>query len=253
VISELEGFPADHDKVEGFLNDLKELKKGLPVGTTAGAVKRFRVAEDDFERRIVLYSGNENNATLYVGTSPSFRKVHARIPGEDRVYAVEFDAYEAGVKPEDWIDKDVLSHKPSDIIRVELPNLTLIRKEETLFVEDIDGETEETIEDAARRLLDHVAGLRIRSVLGTEAEAEYNQDDPAFQYKLDLVSGDSESYVFSRPKDADYYVLKPSHRDEYFKVDTWVLDRIKETERQTLVLKNDKGDVVNEETGDGKK
>jgi len=94
-------------------------------------------------------------------------------------------------------------------------------------VEDIDAGTEETVAEEAERLIDRIAGLRIRTVLGTETKPEYNQDNPVFRYTLVLSSGDSEEYVYSKPKDGDDYVLKASHRDEYFKVDDWVVSRSK--------------------------
>ncbi|MBW1677777.1 MAG: hypothetical protein JRF30_10750 [Deltaproteobacteria bacterium] len=45
--------------------------------------------------------------------------------------------------------------------------------------------------------------------------------------------------MYSKPKDGDDYVLKASHRDEYFKVDDWVVNGIKEVSRSKLVRKKD--------------
>ena len=238
-VSPLNNFQADQDKVENFLDRLAELKKGWPVATTTAAAKRFKVAENNFERKITLSKAGEKIDTLYIGTSPSFRKIHARQRDEESVYAVKFNNYEAGAKPEDWIDKGVLKHQASEISQVQLPDFSLCRQEGDLGVEGIDTETEETVTEEAERLLDRIADLRIRSVLGSEAKPEYNQDSPVFSYTLVLSSGNSERYVFSKPKDANYYVLKPSHRDEYFKVDDWVVDDMKELDRSKLVRKKD--------------
>jgi hypothetical protein len=238
-VSPLNNFQADRDKVEAFLDKLGELKKGWPVATTSAAAKRFKVAEKNFERKIVLFRGGENIATLYIGTSPSFQKVHARNRDEESVYAVKFNDYEAGARPEDWIDKKILQHPASDILRVQLPDFSLSRQDENFTVEGIDENTEETVTEEAERLLRKIAGLSIRTVLGGEAKFEYNRDHPVFRYTLVLSSGDSEEYVFLKPKDAGDYVLKASYREEYFEVDDWVVDGIKEIDRSQLVRKKD--------------
>jgi hypothetical protein len=235
----MNNFQADKDKVEAFLDKLAELKKGWPVATTNTAAKRFKVAENNFERKITLSKEGKNIDTLFIGTSPGFRKIHARRNDEDSIYAVNFNDYEAGTRHEDWIDKGVLTHKTSEILRVQLPDFSLLRQDENLIVEGIDASTEDTVAEEADRLVRKIADLRIRTVLGIDAKPEYNQDNPVFRYTLVLSSGDSEEYVFSKPKDADDYVLKPSHCEEYFKVDNWVVDSLMEIDRSKLVRKKD--------------
>jgi hypothetical protein len=237
-VSQINNFQADQDKVKDFLGKLSELKKGWPVATTTAA-KRFKVAEDDYERKITLSKDGKNIDTLFIGTSPSFRKIHARQKDEKSVYAVHFSSYEASTKPEDWIDTGILKHPASGISRAEFPDFTLSRQDGKLTVEGIDGDAEEAVAEEADRLLRKIADLRIRTILGTEAKPEYNQDSPVFRYTLVLSSGDPEEYVYSKPKEADGYVLKTSHRKEYFKVDNWVVDGIKEIGRSKLVRKKD--------------
>ena len=230
----LSGFPADQASVARLLERLAGLEKGWPVVTTAGAAKRFKVSDPGFERKLTLSKGEKTLATLFVGTSPGFRKVHVRVPGEDEIYAVEFSAFEANTKSEDWIDKGVLAHRADDIRRVDLPGLTLNREDGRMLVADLD-EGEETAEDEARRLVERIAGLRIRAVLGSEEKPEYDQAQPELRYSIALASGGEQEYLFFKPEQADHYVLKASHRDEYFKVDPWAVDPLKETTRAKLI------------------
>ena len=72
------GFPADGAKVSGLLTKLAGLKKGWPVASSSEAAKRFKVASDSFERRIVLKSGGNAAGELLLGTSPNFKSVSAR-------------------------------------------------------------------------------------------------------------------------------------------------------------------------------
>ncbi|MGQ4808998.1 hypothetical protein NKDENANG_02393 [Candidatus Entotheonellaceae bacterium PAL068K] len=246
-LPELNGFQADQSSVERLLEQLAGLEKGWPVATTTGAAKRFKVAAASFERKVTLSQNGETQATLYVGTSPGFRKVHVRVPDENDVYAVEFSAFEAGVQLEDWLDKAVLTHKADDIRRAELPGFTLQRQDDGLVVQGLAAD-EETVEDEAKRLLDAIAGLRIRAVLGTEDKPEYRQDEPALRYLLGFETAEAQTYVFSKPTDADYYVLKASHRDEYFKVDTGIVDRLEKVTRDTLVRKPAEDSAATPET-----
>jgi hypothetical protein len=50
------------------------------------AQQRFKVADDAFERRLTLRGADGELATLIVGDSPGFRRVFARVAGEDAVY-----------------------------------------------------------------------------------------------------------------------------------------------------------------------
>ena len=238
-VSPLNNFQADQNKIEDFLGKLAELKKGWPVATTTTAARRFKVAKNDYERKITLSKDGKNVDTLFIGTSPGFRKVHARQKDEKSIYAVKFNDYEASAKPEDWIDKGVLRHQVSEISRVQLPDFSLTHQDGNLSVDDIDENTEETVTEESERLLCKIADLRIRTVLGDKEKSEYNQDNPLFRYTLVLSCGDLEEYVFSKPKGADDYVLKPSHWKEYFEVDGWVVNDIKEIGRSKLVRKKE--------------
>ena len=232
----LNDFPADQDNVKRLLERLAKLDKGLPVATTKGAAKRFKVTEASFERKLTLLQDENPQAALYVGTSPGFRKVHVRLPDETDIRAVEFNTYEVGVKPEDWINKAVFTHKADDIQRVELSGFTLQRQDDKLQVMGM-AEDEEMVNDEAKRLLDRIAELNIRAVLGTADASNEGQPGADLRYTLALKSGATQDYTFSKPPDTDHYVLKASHREESFQVDTWVVDAIKEVTRDKLVRK----------------
>lgn len=235
----LHDFPADQGNVKRLMERLATLEKSLPVATSKGAAERFKVAENAFERKLTLLQDDKPQATLYVGTSPAFRKVHVRLPGENDIRSVAFNTYEVGVKPEDWIDKAILTHKVEDIQRVALPGFSIERQDKKLVVSGL-TEDEETVSDEAKRLLDRIAGLNIRTVLGTANPSDFAKDAEVLRYALTLNSGDSQDYIFSKRPDDNYYILKASDRDEAFEVDAWVVDAIKEVTRDKLVRKKTK-------------
>jgi hypothetical protein len=96
VIPSFAGFPADQSKVENLLAGLAALRKGCPVAETSSAAARFKLTEKVHDRRIVLKSGSSPVEELLIGTSPSYRQVHARLGGASAIYTVEFAVYDAG-------------------------------------------------------------------------------------------------------------------------------------------------------------
>ena len=227
-------FPVEQGAVQRLLDQLAGLEQGWPVATTAGAAERFKVAEGAFERKLTLLAKDRTQAVLYVGTSPGFRKVHVRPAGKDAVYAVAFNTWEANAKADDWIDKDILKLDAAGVTGIELPGVRLQRQGDALKLADLTDQ-EETDAQQAKALLDKLAGLRIESVLGSEAKPEYRQDEPELEIKLTRKDGEPLSYRFSKPKDAAYYVLKRSDRADYFKLAEYVVDPIKQATRDKLV------------------
>ena len=248
LLPESDDFPANQSSIERLLGNLATLKKGWPVTKTRSAVRRFKVDEKQFERKLVLLSGDEAQATLYVGTSPGFRKVYIRPADGDEVLAVEFNTWDAGAKADHWIDKDVLTLDESDVERVEMPSVTLQWEDGKPQVAIL-GEKEQTNEKESRSLLGKLAKLRIQSLMGTGAKPEYQQDKSAFEVKITRKGGEILNYRFSKSEGASYYILKRSDLDHYFKVAEYTLNPIKETTREKLVQATSE-ETSSEPTGD---
>jgi hypothetical protein len=227
-------FPADQASVKRLLDSLAGLKQGWPVATTGSAEWRFKVADDQFNTRITLLQGEQPLARLYVGTSPGFRKVHVRPEGAEAVFSVAFNSWEAGAKADDWIDKEILKLDPGTVEEVELPDLTLQRKENGLQVAKLTDQ-EQTDPEAVSDLIGRLTGLRIQSVLGTQARPEYRLDSPDLELKLVRQQGEPLDYRFAKPEGENNYVLKRSDLDYYFKVPEFSVKPILETDRQKLV------------------
>lgn len=227
-------FPASSDRVQQLLDKLAGLKPRLPVATSGSAAERFKVADADFERKLVLAGGKETFATLYLGDSPGFRRIYARTDGSDAVYEVEFGVHEASVKPDDWADRGFLRVKEEEVTRAELPGITLERKDGQWLAEGL-SEGEETVQAEAAAAVGKLAGLTFLSVLGSEARPEYKQDAPVASGALTLKSGEKVNYVFSKPEQGSDYVLKTSAHDYYFKVAGYIVDELKDLKREKLV------------------
>ncbi len=229
-------FPADQEAVKRLLTTLAGIKKGWPVATTAGAAERFKVATDNFERHIILRRGDKSVVDLFVGSSPGFRKVHIRVAGDNDILAVKFSAYEAGTTADNWLDKSYLHLDEKTIKGITMPGIKLRDRDGSLILADL-GTKETMNREAVHRLVGEVANINIASVLGHVNKKQYNQDNPKLVCTVDLDSGRKRVFTFSQPEKKDWFVLKSSHSDLYFKIEPWQVKPLLNTQRAALVTK----------------
>ena len=102
------GLVADTSRLETLLEVLGSDRWSWPVASTSEAARRFEVTEDAFQRQVELFAEEEELATLYLGTSPSFRLIHAREADSDSIYAIELASYDLPMRQDDWLDKSLL-------------------------------------------------------------------------------------------------------------------------------------------------
>lgn len=247
VLPDYYGFPLSTVKLDRFTDKLFGIKKSWPVATTRDAAKRFKVETDNFEKKITFSKEGKIVKTLFVGSSPGFRKVHARFPGLDDIYAINFSAYEAPVKHVDWVDKDFLHFKQKEIDSISMSLFTIAREDGKFVVSELD-ENEEIDENEMNDLISKLAELSFEEVLGKKDESEYGQSAPVLIYTLKMKSGQSVSYTFSKQKEEEYFVLKVSSHDYYFKVSKFSMEKIQKFTREKLVqVKKNKDESKEEE------
>jgi len=102
------GTPADGDKIRGVLEKLGGLDARWPVATSESSRERFEVTAGSNQRRIQMFADGAAVVELYLGTSPGYRRVHARAVDSEAVYSIDFANFEVPVVADDWLDKDLL-------------------------------------------------------------------------------------------------------------------------------------------------
>ncbi|MFQ5774376.1 MAG: DUF4340 domain-containing protein [Kiloniellaceae bacterium] len=234
ILPGLHDFPADTEKVADLLKRLQDLKKGLPVAVTGAAVTRFKVTEESHERRIALRAGGDALGEVLFGTSPSFRQVHVRTPDDDAVYSVSFATYEAGTRPEDWMDRDFLEIPEDEIARIELSSVALVRGADGLAVDGL-AEGEVTVEEEANKLLRTVARPTFTAVEGRGDAALERVDEPDFTVTVKRKDGASTTYRYKKVADKNEYVFASSAHDYLFRVVKYAVEPILEATREKLV------------------
>ena len=191
-----DGIPADGSKVDEVVEKLADASGGWPVASQSSTAERFEVTEQNHQRHLVLKAGEETVADLYLGTSPGYRKAHARLVDDDDVYAITFSNYEAGVKASDWLDKSLLRAEGS-IAAVERLDAFALTKDDEGTWSAADGATldQAKVETFAGRF----TGL---SVLGIN-EAEL-PEVPKAVFSLQDDAGTLTFSLYHLEEDDDY-------------------------------------------------
>jgi hypothetical protein len=216
-----------------MLTTLQGIERTWPVANSEEAARRFKVADREYERRLQFKKGDQVQATLLLGTSPGFRKVHARVAGEPQTFDIPFSTYQASLKAEDWVDKATLQLQPEQISAIQLPDCRLVREDDRLKLADL-AETERTDEEQARQLVDRLARLTIQDVYG---KADHPLPAPAaLSISLQLADGKERRYDFVEGKEAGQVLLKVSDQSHLYKVGTALLKSLRETTRAKLVM-----------------
>ena len=117
---QVDGYPADADKINSTLKKISELNAQWPIADTVTSAGRFEVGEDSFQRKLSFYDQEKSLLEeFYLGTSPSYQRVHARQAGSSSIYSVKLSNYEFGLKRDDWLDK-TLASVSGDISRIHI-------------------------------------------------------------------------------------------------------------------------------------
>ena len=135
-LAEYPNLPLLDYKVSALTNDLINSKVNWPVSRTQASHERFKVADDNFEKRITYKLGDDEVEVL-LGESPSFKKLYARNGSGDDVFTIEFSGYQLSVDKNDWLNKSLLSvNDISEISQAGLSFEKVAVKQETKLDEN---------------------------------------------------------------------------------------------------------------------
>ena len=232
-IPSLGGFPATQIKIDDLLAKLGEIEKRIPVATSAAAIKRFKVTDDAYERRLSLEGADGELATLYLGDSPGFRRLFVRADGEQTVYEAELALFDASEKADDWTRKTALRIEQDDIQRVELADILLTRHEDSWSLAGL-AVDQNLDQDAAASLIRTLANLNFRGVLGTENKPEYGQDAPVLTYRV-TVGDETLEYRLSKLVEGDDHVLSVSNSPYLFRLSEFAAEDLIKAKAADLI------------------
>lgn len=212
-----DGLPADANKVDRVLDKLATADGGWPVATSESAMTRFEVTQDGYQRHIVVGAGEETLADVYLGTSPSYQRVHARHASGGPVYAVDFSNYEAGAKVSDWLSKSLL--QPDGVLqsvaRVGEAGWTLTSTDDGWAAGDAAIDQDEAAEYTAR-----FTGLNVLGIVDVELPGE-----PAARFVLEDDVGAHELALYHLEEEDDYVATSNRYAGQ-FEIAKYVAERL---------------------------
>jgi Domain of unknown function (DUF4340) len=222
VLPDLGDFPADARKVDDALARLLTVKANRPVGSSEAELIAFRLAGDDFERRITLAHGDSILAAVYLGTPQGPRQVHARRADQSAAYDIDFGLYDAPADAAEWIDKGVLQLPLGEIAVIEVAGLRLVPAGSAAGAAQrwqLDGDSAARLKPSgAARLADLVAQLRIDRLAGPEAEPDDALDTPQLSLSVTRIDGRRIDYRLGKADLDEDYTLAVSTRPERFRL-----------------------------------
>lgn len=234
LLPELFKAPAKQGKVKGLLQKLANLKEGLAVATTRDAADRFKVGKDDFERHVVLQEGNQAVADFYLGTSPEFRMVHARVKGRPEVVSVKLSTYELEAKPDRWLDRHLVAVNEQKIRTFDMGDIHITHQKQSWRLAGL-AAGQELNTPMLNALLEKIETLTVEGVVDPAAHKGLFQQKPTLTIAMTLTDHGKRTYTFAKPAKEDYYVLKSSARPQLFKINSYVVEGLQGITRGSLI------------------
>lgn len=191
LLPELESLPADSARVEKLLTTLAGEQTGWPIASTVAARQRFQVANYHYQRRLTLMANGEELAILYLGTSPGFRKVHARRDDQDAIFSIGLSVFDIPGEGGDWLDRRLLQIRtPTQIVA---DGYSLMRKGDH-WVSGIGGVPDSRELDT---LLGALRSLQVEGVASADMQRELSVAEARLVLKIQSLTGETTLEFFS--------------------------------------------------------
>jgi|GEM_PF-600800 len=202
--------PADAGKLRRMLDSLASTRSGWPVANTSDGRERFKVGDDNFQKKVVLGTDGETLKTLYLGTSPGYRRLYVRRDGEDAVYEVKLDNYEISPENSQWLAATLL-RPDGEIAALRGPGFELQKTDGKWQVASGTGEV---VGDELDKVTGVLSRLRVTAAVDKPAvDADYllkvDTADKKFTYHF-LKDGDKR-YVTRDDYDLAFEINQPDY------------------------------------------
>lgn len=217
LLPALDGLPADPIMVEHLLDNIANVKAGWPIAQSAPARQRFQVADYHHQRRIDLNSEGKLLATLYLGTSPGFRKVHARNASDKAIYSIAFNVFDAPASSSAWIDRKLLQIRTP--VRITGDTYSVHREEGDW--QTADGGAPDERELLA--LLSALRSLQVDGIANGAQQEKLGASEAGLRLEIESLSGNITLRLFA--VDGEHFI----HSSEYplfFTLSDYDFDRL---------------------------
>ncbi len=217
LLPELENLPADPAKVAALLASVTAQNNTWPIAQSSTARQRFQVADYHFQRSVSLGGAGKKLATVYLGTSPGFRKVHARKKGTDAIYSINFNVFDAPGLSGAWVEPRLLQIRaPMQIIADSYS----LRREGERWTSGAGGTPDARELDA---LLSALRALQVDGVANADLQRELAATEADLVLQVQSLTGQTTLELFTLN---DKYFISSSEYPLVFTVSAYDFDRL---------------------------
>lgn len=256
ALADTEGYPANSEKITEILGKLIAVNTDRPVTQTSGSHDRLQVAENNYQRKVDVITGN-GTQTLYFGSTSGASATHVRMANQDATYLTnQLAAWELDTITTSWIDVAYFQVPKDEIIEVTLENahgtLTFIPGTTTA-----EG-TEWTLSDATAdepiapanisTFIDRVANLNLSSALGKSELPEYGFDNPLATLTITSSAATTDTtaaqptvttiIVGAKDEANNAYYVKSSASDFYIRLAAFTGDAFVNNQRNDFMVQS---------------
>lgn len=203
VLPELDGLPARDERVATLLSALTGVEALWPVADSAAARQRFQVADYLYNRRLEFSAGGQVLATVYLGTSPGFRKVHARNAQQKEIYSIHYNNHDAPATRSAWLDPDLLAVRSPVAIVADAYSLRFDG------AQWITGSGAVPDEQALQTLLDALRNLQIEGVAPDDVQRDLADSEADLVLKITGLGGETVFELFQLG--GEHYIRSSAH------------------------------------------
>lgn len=256
TLPSLDGLAVASSQVDNLLTKLSTLETGAPVATSDEARQRFEVAEDAYQRRITLRSGDSELAALYLGTGAGRGASHVRPDERDAILVADLAAYNVPLSAEEWLDKTLLQVPEENIEAIEFTDLKLVQSDaEGASIEDNNAnqmtkwavtpaseEGKDIDQAAVKKLVSLVSNLRVDGAAEKKSSAD-NADQKAELLSFTVVktNGDPVRYRLTKAETGEDFLLNVSSHQHQFRLTQWQGENLINATRREALLAASKG------------
>ena len=217
LVHSLDNLPADTARVDAVLQGITTEDGGWPIAHSRSARQRFQVADDYYQRRLTLLSVGEKLGTLFLGTSPGFRKVHARNGIQDAIYSITLNNFETPAVSGSWLDPRLLQIRAPLRINADLYSLHI---ENGLW---LSGSGDAADEQELEALISALKTLQIEGVATGDTQRDLASREADLILDIQSLAGDITLELSSL--NGEHFI----HSSEYplfFKLSAYDFDRL---------------------------
>lgn len=231
IIQDYGQLPAAESKVSELIDDLKEINIQWPVASSDSAAERFEVSADSAKKTLKFLSQSKELFSLYIGTSPGYRKQHVSLDGKE-VYSVELAEHRISANKADWLNKDLLKIE-STITAAQFADVSLAISDESWSVDGLNTD-ESANADSIQRWVDRFGNLQVSNYLAAKEAEKITITDPSF--KVRLTTDNSETGFNFYTQNEKFYV-KQFDNENLFEIAAYQAEPITEVTRESFVSK----------------